>query len=94
MHGPLSRLKERLSNRPDSEHAQNLIRIAITTLFIAFLGWRYLDGRGGTPLATWLILGFELTVSAGLLAAILVQPGVSHVRRVIGMLTATTRAWA
>ncbi|WP_313342835.1 response regulator [Stenotrophomonas sp.] len=87
MHGPFSRLKERLSNRPDSEHAQNLIRIAITTLFIAFLGWRYLDGRGGTPLATWLILGFELTVSAGLLAAILVQPGVSHVRRVIGMLT-------
>ncbi|MEG2805471.1 response regulator [Stenotrophomonas sp.] len=83
----LARFKQRLSNRPDSEHAQNLIRIAITSLFIIYLGWRYLETDGDTLLATWLILAFELTVSAALLVGILVRPGVSHVRRVIGMLT-------
>ncbi|WP_369968878.1 response regulator [Stenotrophomonas rhizophila] len=83
----LARFRQRLSGRPDSEHAQNLIRIAITALFIIYLGWRYLENHGDTLLATWLILAFELTVSAGLLVAILLQPGVSHVRRVIGMLT-------
>jgi two-component system sensor histidine kinase RpfC len=83
----LARFKQRLSGRPDSEHAQNLIRIAITALFIIYLGWRYLETDGDTLLATWLILAFELTISAGLLIGILVRPGVSHVRRVIGMLT-------
>ena len=83
----LARFKQRLRGRPDSEHAQNLIRIAITALFIIYLGWRYLETDGDTLLATWLILAFELTVSAGLLVGILIQPGVSHVRRVIGMLT-------
>lgn len=83
----LARFNQRLSGRPDSEHAQNLIRIAITALFIIYLGWRYLETDGDTLLATWLILAFELTVSAGLLVGILIQPGVSHVRRVIGMLT-------
>ncbi len=80
-------VRQRLANRPDSEHAQNLIRIVITALFIGYLGWRYLEDHGDTLLATWLILMFELAVSAGLLVAILLRPGVSHVRRCIGMLT-------
>ncbi|MCC7633403.1 response regulator [Stenotrophomonas rhizophila] len=83
----LARFRQRLAGRPDSEHAQNLIRIAITSLFIIYLGWRYLETDGDTLLATWLILAFELIISAGLLVGILVRPGVSHVRRVIGMLT-------
>lgn len=90
----LARFKQRLSGREDSEHAQNLIRIIITALFISYLGWRSLSGGGEALTATWLILAFELTISAGLLTAILVNPGVSHVRRVIGMLTDyTCMAW-
>ncbi|WMJ71522.1 response regulator [Stenotrophomonas sp. 24(2023)] len=83
----LRTVRQRLSGREDSEHAQNLIRIAITSLFIIYLGGRYLETGGETLTATWLILAFELTISAGLLVAIIIRPGVSHVRRVIGMLT-------
>ena len=47
------------------------------------------SGAGGSSsslFATWLILIGELLVSFGLLVAILVNPGVSHTRRWIGML--------
>ncbi|MCC8539098.1 ATP-binding protein [Xanthomonas axonopodis pv. poinsettiicola] len=78
-------LKRRLSGRADSEHAQNLIRIIITTLFISYLGWRYQHTQGDTLMATWLILVGELVVSLGLMVAILMRPQVSHTRRLIGM---------
>lgn len=84
----LQSFKERLSGRPDSEHAQDIIRIVITALFITYLGYRYLFlDSGDTLLQTWLILVGELTVAIGLLIAILMQPGSSTVRRWIGMLT-------
>ena len=84
----LQRFKARLAGRPDSEHAQDLVRIVITALFITYLGWRYFHlGVGDTLPVTWLILIGELLVAVGLLVAILIQPGVSHVRRWIGMLT-------
>ncbi len=86
MKSPLPRLKRRLSGRADTEHAQNLIRIIITTLFISYLGWRYQHTHGDTLMATWFILVGELLVSLGLMVAILVRPQVSHVRRLIGML--------
>ena len=34
-------VKQRLARRPDTEHAQNLIRIVITALFMGYLGWRW-----------------------------------------------------
>lgn len=79
-------LKQRLSGRPDSEHGQVLVRIVITALFSAYLGWQVGAGGGGQLFATWLILLAELVVSLGLLAAILINPAVSQVRRWIGML--------
>ncbi|HEY0334004.1 MAG TPA: ATP-binding protein [Stenotrophomonas sp.] len=79
---------QRLSGRGDSEHAQNLIRIVITSLFIGYLGWRWLHhAHGDTLPVTWLILIFELCVALCLMAAILVRPQISHVRRWIGMFT-------
>jgi two-component system sensor histidine kinase RpfC len=84
----LQSVKARLSGRPDSEHAQDLVRIVITALFITYLGWRYLFlDSDDMLLPTWLILVGELTVATGLLAAILLRPGSSAVRRWIGMLT-------
>ena len=83
----LSTIRSRLSNRPDSEHAQDLVRLVITALFTSYLGWQYLHQAGAKALpVTWLILVCELGVALGLLAAIIRQPGVSHVRRWIGML--------
>lgn len=82
----LKGIKERLASRPDTEHAQNLVRIAITALFSSYMGWRYLQGGNVTLSHTWLILLAELGVSVCLMLAILHSPGTSHVRRVIGML--------
>lgn len=81
-------LKQRLGNRPDSEHKQVIIRAVITALFCTYLGWRVsLGGASGSLIFTWLVLSAEFLVSFGLLAAILRQPGVSHTRRWIGMIS-------
>jgi two-component system sensor histidine kinase RpfC len=78
-------LKTRLSGRPDTEHAQDLVRIVITALFITYLGWRYLFlDSDDTLLQTWLILVGELTVAVGLLVAIVLRPGAAAGRRGIG----------
>ena len=83
----LATIRSRLSGRPDSEQAQNFVRIAITALFSSYLGWHYLGQPNGATLElTWLILLAELATALGLLFAMLRQPGVSHVRRSIGML--------
>ncbi|MFL6592336.1 MAG: ATP-binding protein [Luteimonas sp.] len=87
MRGVFARIASRLSGRPDSEHAQNLIRMVITALFASYMGWQYLHHDDtGTLLATWLILMGEFAVALGLMFAIIEQPGISHVRRWIGML--------
>lgn len=80
-------IRGRLSGRPDSEHLQVLVRIAITALFAIYLGLEV--GAGDRSIAlylTWLILLGELAVAVALLAAILVSPGASHARRWVGML--------
>jgi len=85
--GPLLHaVEQRLSNRPDTEHGQNLVRIAITALFSIYMGWRFFQGSEDTLPATWLILLGELLVSIGLMLAILRHPGVSNARRLIGMM--------
>lgn len=83
----LAQLRLRLHGRADSEHAQVFVRIAITLLFSLYLGWKVGWGNGGPALfQTWLILLGELGLSIGLLAAILVAPGPSPLRRWLGML--------
>ena len=77
----------RLRGRTDSEHAQVFVRIAITTLFAAYLGWEVSGGNGNRALfLTWWILLGEWLLSLGLLAAIVASPGPSDLRRWIGML--------
>lgn len=81
-------LRGRLSGRTDSEHGQALVRIAITALFCAYLSWQVGTQGGSDALySTWLVLIGELIVAFGLLAAILVNPAQSGIRRWIGMLT-------
>ncbi len=80
--------RARLTNRPDTEHSQVLVRIVITSLFSTYLGWG-VSGDGGTTalFEVWLILVGELVVSLVLFAAILRNPGVSHWRRWVGMVS-------
>ncbi|HET8819679.1 MAG TPA: ATP-binding protein [Xanthomonadaceae bacterium] len=84
----LPRLRERLANRPDSEHLQTMVRIAITALFCLYLGGVVgIDRSDEALFFTWLILLGELLVSLGLIIAIVAKPGESHARRWIGMLS-------
>lgn len=80
-------VRQQLSNRPDSEHQQAIIRLlvlgAATTQAIgvtAFSGWHRSTLNPSIPFLVEFIVGLAL------LALIVVSPGVSHARRIMGML--------
>jgi two-component system sensor histidine kinase RpfC len=74
--------------RPDSEHEQALIRLAIAPLMTAYLyavwGAGLIDERALDGVLLAIVV--EMVVTAALLFAIVRNPGISHPRRVIGML--------
>lgn len=76
--GPLAALRARLASRPDSEHEQALVRIGNCVLFGAYL-FRELQAGG-----LWHVYVMYFLAGAGLVAAILFNPGVSPVRRMLG----------
>ncbi|MDX2456821.1 MAG: ATP-binding protein [Gammaproteobacteria bacterium] len=83
---PWQTLLEGLRNRPDSEHEQALIRIIIVTCVMAYL-LIFREASYGTvsngSLAA--VFGSLLVFSVAMLAAILLRPGKSAVRRIVGM---------
>ncbi|MBB5865846.1 ATP-binding protein [Xanthomonas sp. 3058] len=81
-------LRIRFRQRPDSEHLQHAVRIVIAVLLFAYV-WtmEHQVGRSGYLAKTWWVLTWEVVVSLGLLTAIAARPGISHVRRCIGMLS-------
>lgn len=80
----LSRIHKRLRQRPDSEHEQAIVRLAIAVLIVTYLWSLQLSGEKVGPML--LVMLAETFVGLGLLAAIAWRPAVSHVRRWIGML--------
>lgn len=83
----LHALRARLQGRPDSEHAQAIVRLVIAFLIVSYLGWLKLTSQGANLDATLLVMAAETGVAACIMVAILLRPGVSHVRRWVGMLT-------
>lgn len=75
-------LRQRLAARPDTEHEQAIVRIILGALFGGYLWPEIAQQATATHLTAWAIY---LSVSALLLAAILIWPGVSPVRRIIGI---------
>ncbi|KAB2851066.1 MAG: hybrid sensor histidine kinase/response regulator, partial [Sphingopyxis terrae] len=80
-------VKARLTRRPDSEHGQAVVRLVIACLIVAYL---YVLGKGPAGIdpsysLMLQVMSVEATVGLGLLAGIVASPGVSHVRRAIGM---------
>jgi len=80
-------IRRRLSQRPDSEHGQALIRIALILLILGYVllpGPRAELSAGQYRDVLAIVLG-GLTLSLGIFAALLVRPGRSDVRRCLGM---------
>jgi two-component system sensor histidine kinase RpfC len=87
--GRLKRLVARLRARPDSEHEQALIRIAVTIICLAYMAFVYFGAENHQP-RVWtgimLVLGY-LVPSLAYIGWILISPAPSQVRRFIAMVT-------
>jgi two-component system sensor histidine kinase RpfC len=85
----LAALKERFSRRPDSEHGQAIVRLVIVGLFLGYLfALVRIAGDEHAPVAAAALKFVLVDAIAGavILAWIAWRPGVSHPRRVLGML--------
>jgi two-component system sensor histidine kinase RpfC len=82
----IAALKQRFANRPDSEHGQALVRMAIASVILTYL-WglqQFGDNANVGPMLS--VMAVETLVGFGLLAGIAIHPDVSHARRWTGML--------
>ena len=80
--------KLRLSQRPDSEHGQAAVRIAVLSIVLIYLlvrGRDDLSPQSYRDVLAMVLIGF--VVGMGLIGWILSAPGTSHLRRAIGMVT-------
>jgi two-component system, sensor histidine kinase RpfC len=82
---PVARLLGRLKDRPDTEHEQALVRVALWLGVGVYLLVPHVMGeRTDNAIHTLLPSGAFVLLSLGIFGAILVHPGVSPVRRLIG----------
>lgn len=81
-------LANTLRNRPDSEHEQTLIRLLIALLVMGYMAVVGSDRGFRDPqlVSVFILLAAEAVLAMGLLVGILIRPGVSNVRRAIGMI--------
>ena len=83
----LARIRQQLGQRPDSEHGQALVRVVVLAIVVAYLKV-VVEGRPGVaePLRlSYSFLALEFVVAFAILGWLLMRPGVSHPRRVLGM---------
>jgi two-component system, sensor histidine kinase RpfC len=75
------------ANRPDSEHGQALVRLAIAAVLLIYLAGLASGGAAEREvlLSVYILLA-ETVLGLALVIAIIMNPGVSHTRRVVGML--------
>jgi two-component system sensor histidine kinase RpfC len=83
-----TQLRARYANRPDSEHGQAFVRLAILVVVLIYLGGvGTVAGFHDPDLRTVLLFVLiESLVGTGILVSIARRPGVSRSRRVVGML--------
>ena len=80
-------LRRRFSNRPDTEHEQAIVRLIIALLILAYLTYLQVSNGGAAAAVEWplVILLGESIVGLGLVIGIVVNPGLSRPRRLVGM---------
>lgn len=87
-------LKKQFANRPDSEHEQAFVRLSIAALILIYLfGLQWYDSgnsnsnsNSDSDFFVITVILFESLVGLLLMFSIAMRPGVSHVRRCVGML--------
>ncbi|MGB0134840.1 sensor histidine kinase, partial [Dokdonella sp.] len=88
MRTKLENLRNRFANRPDSEHGQAFVRLVIVGVWLIYLlGAASTQGLSGPTLPrALLILLAETCVGTAIIVHIAIHPGVSNVRRWVGMI--------
>lgn len=89
MNSALASLKARYTKRPDSEHEQAIVRLAIVSIFLAYL-FGLVSVSGTHPAVVVTAFKYVLVdalIGAGILVWLTWRPGISHARRLLGMLT-------
>ncbi len=82
--------RNRLANRPDTEHEQAVVRLAVLSVVLVYMLARRAVGMDMSDAAVNVVLLLVATgfvVGLGIVAAIFVRPHVSHRRRFIGMIS-------
>lgn len=80
-------LRARLKNRPDSEHEQAIVRLALVTVIVGYLTITDWTGHESTrDSVLYVLFVLYLAVAVGLLIEICRRPEVCPRRRVIGMI--------
>ena len=80
-------LRARLQSRPDSEHEQAIVRLALVTVIVGYLtitDWTGYESTRDSVL--YVLFGLYLAVAVGLLIEICRRPEACPRRRVIGMI--------
>ncbi len=88
MRAAIGWLRGRLDGRPDSEHGQATVRLVMLVVIYAYLKL-FVAARPGVEQALWLseaYLAIEFGVALGIVGWLVWRPGVSHPRRVLGMI--------
>ncbi|MDR6990778.1 ATP-binding protein [Luteimonas sp. 3794] len=83
----INSLRARLSDRNDSEHGQATVRLVMLVVIYAYLQL-VVGGKPEVARELWLseaYLAIEYAVALGIFGWLLWRPGVSHPRRVLGM---------
>ncbi|MBN8480229.1 MAG: response regulator [Xanthomonadales bacterium] len=89
MHSALRQIQQRFEKRPDSEHGQAFVRLAINAVCLIYLlGLTSARGLTGEilPSALLILLG-ETIIGSAILVHMAFKPGISHARRWVGMIT-------
>ena len=89
MQSTIRQVQQRFEKRPDSEHGQAFVRLAINAVCLVYLlGLTTARGLTGEILpSALLILLFETIIGSAILIHMAIKPGVSYARRWVGMVT-------
>jgi two-component system, sensor histidine kinase RpfC len=87
MDNPLQSFRKLFANRPDSEHQQAIVRLMIAAMILAYLlGLQWVGSPGNTDTFSVTVILIEAIVGLLILLSIIAKPGITHWRRIIGML--------